>query len=297
MPNAQPAPPPDLRPMRPIQRVPFVEETLPLVGPPLTDPNDQAFAAPAAPPAAAAATLPFAATPPFAASAASAPSVVSAITSAAPAAAALAAAPSVAGALGVIAPALNAVAPALGSAAPVVSEIASVAPAAESLISSPSAAAALGAASPVLSAVAPNAAQYANPLLQTVASHDLNPPFGAMADRAAGIGQSHPAEDAEGRKFLREEGSAKVIEEGVNHFVLEPALKAAGVAAGVAGLGAGVLGGVFMGSKPLNEGEGEALRRMHEREAAGQEVMGPMRKPSESSPARDDPQTGPAPVD
>jgi hypothetical protein len=168
--------------MRPIQRVPFVEETLPLVGPPLPDPNDQASAAPAA-------ASPSAAAPP-AASAAS-----------------------------------------------------------------------------------------ASPLLQTVAYHD---PMLDIADRVAGIGQSHPAEDAQVREavtdFVKEEAPKEAVVQGG----LEPALKAAGIEQGAAKIGlggtlealgvgaAGLVGGVIAGvlwPKPLNEGEDEALRRMHEHDA------------------------------
>ena len=185
MADAMPAPPPGLRPMRPIQRVPFVEEQLPLVGPPLTDPNDQHFTSTAA-----------------------------------------AAAPS-------------------SAAAP-----------------------------------APS-----GPPLQPVADRYVDPTL-SNADRVAGIGQSHPAEDAEVRNFLGETAKDKIPEEAVAQGILEPGLKAAGIeqgaakiglggalealGVGAAGLVGGALAGVFMGSKPLNEGEDEALRKMHESDPAGQ---------------------------
>ena len=225
MANAQPAPPPDLRPMRPIQRVPFVEEVLPLVGPALADPNDHPLASTPPAAASAAASTPAAATPSFVTSAAplltapagSVPSFASTLATAAPSAAALASLPSFATAVGVAAPALNAVAPALGAAGSVVSKIASEVPAAEALLASPSAATALGAAAPALSAIAPNVAQYANPLLQNVAYQD---PTLTNADRVAGIGQSHPTEDAQVSGMLQnmavDTGLKQVLSRSIN---------------------------------------------------------------------------------
>ena len=293
MANAQPSP--NLRPMRPIQRVPFVEEALPLVGPPLKDPNDQAFATASAGVAPSAATpsfvtTPSAATPSFVPSAASAPSLTSTLASAAPAAAALASAPSAAGALGAVAPILGSVAPALGGAAPIVSEVASVAPAAEALISSPSAATALGAAAPALGAVAPNIAQYANPLIQNIAYQD---PTLTNADRVAGIGQSHPAEDAAVRDMLKNNLPAQALKMGLNRFIIRPALVAAGVAAGAASVTAGAIAGAFIPSTPLNKGEAEAVRRMHEQDPAWQEMLRRQKEDPTYSPLHDDPQNPP----
>lgn len=268
MANAQPAPPSNLRPMRPIQRVPFVEENLPLTGPPLTDPNDQASAAASS--ARAAASPSVAAPSAMSALGAAAPilgavapalggvaPVVSRIASAVPSVEALISSPSAAGVL-------NVVAPALGGAVPALSGIASAVPAGEAFLSAPSAATALGAAAPALSAVAPGAAQYANPLLQTIASHDLNPPFGDMADRAAGIGQSHPQEDAAVRNFLNNNVPEQALKLAMNTLVIRPALVAVGAAATVAGVAGGAIAGVFLPSTPLNVGESEQLRQLRE---------------------------------
>lgn len=192
MANAQPAP--NLRPMRPIQRVPFVEENLPLVGPPLTDPNDKTFAA----------------TPAAAASAS------------------------------------------------------------------------------------------ADPLVQTVASHDLNPPFGAMADRAAGIGQSHPAEEARIRGAVRDFAETAAEKAAAARLAVIPALKSLGAAAselaGLPALGAGAakalgngLAGVVIPSTPLNKGEDELVRQMHERDPAWQEMLRRQKEDPTYSPLHDDP--------
>lgn len=286
------APPPNLRPIRPIKRVPFVEEVLPLLGPALADPNDQTHAAA---PAASAAP---AATPSFVTSPTSTPSLVSKVASAAPGVAAFASAPSAASALGAITPALGRVSPAL-------SKIASAAPTVEALIEKPSLATALGAAAPTLSSAAPNIAQYANPLLQTIASHDLNAPYGAMLDRNEGIGQPHPKEDAEVREFLKDTAKEKVPELAVSEGILKPLLERAGIegaaariglggaletlAVGAAGLVGGVVAGVFMNSKPLNVGEDEAVRQMHEKDPAWQEMLRRYKEDPTYSPFHDDP--------
>jgi len=217
------APPPNLRPMRPIKRVPFVEEMMPLLGPALADPNDQARAAAPAASAAPAATPSFVTSPTAApsltsklasavsgaAALASAIPGASAVAAAVPGVAAFAAAPSAASALGAITPALGRVSPAL-------SEIASAAPAVEALIEKPSLTTALGAAAPALSAAAPNVAQYANPLLQKVVYQD---PMLAIADRVAGIGQSHPAEDAAGHEILKNLATNMLTKKGIEAVI------------------------------------------------------------------------------
>jgi len=308
MANAQPAPPSGLRPMRPIKRVPFVEEDLPLTGPALLDPNDQSAAAAPAPAAASSFVTSAAPMPSLTGGGARVPSFASTLASAAPNVAALVSSHSAASALGAVAPALGALAPALGGAASAVSEIAAEAPAAAAFLSAPSAATALGVVSPALNAV-PNVAQYANPLLQTVADHDLNPPFGAMADRIAGIGQPHPGEVAETKGAVGEFLKDKVPEETVAEGVLKPLLTKLGIEKGVANIGltgalealgvgaaglvGGVAAGVFMNSKPTNEGESEALRAMHEKDPAWQEMLQRQRENPYYSPLHDDPRNLP----